>query len=96
MRDNAAFLQGLAVTDSAQIPFCPNLAVDPRSPHHVGGGVPAGRRDRGIRFLGALRRRGVLRQRGLDQGARGQDIRDRKGQPLLGDHAQGVVEAFYK
>ena len=29
------FLQGLAVTDSAQIPLPDHLAVDPRSPHHV-------------------------------------------------------------
>ena len=48
------FLQGLAVTDSAQIPLPDHLAVDPRSPHHVAA-VFQQDAEIGIRFNGKER-----------------------------------------
>ena len=48
------FFQGLAVTDSAQIPLPDHLAVDPRSPHHVAA-VFQQDAEIGIRFNGKER-----------------------------------------
>ena len=87
------FLQGLAVTDSAQIPLPDHLAVDPRSPHHV---AAVFEHDIGIR-LNDKERDDVAEycvSEGWVKVPAGKTL-DRKGQPLL-IKIKGKVEAYYK
>ena len=89
------FLQGLAVTDSAQIPLPDHLAVDPRSPHHVAA-VFQQDAEIGIRFNG--QERFDVEEYCVSEGwikVPAGKTRDRKGRPLL-ITLKGVVEAFYK
>lgn len=77
------FLQGLAVTDSAQIPLLDHLAVDPRSPHHVAA-VFQQDAEIGIRFNG--KERSDVEEYYVSEGwikVPAGKTRDRKGRPLL-------------
>ena len=86
------FLQGLAVTDSAQIPLPDHLAVDPRSPHHV---AAVFQHDIGIRFND--KERNDVEEYCVSEGwikvPAGKTV-DRKGKPLL-IKLKGKVEAYY-
>ena len=89
------FLQGLAVTDSAQIPLPDHLAVDPRRPHHVAA-VFQQDAEIGIRFNG--KERFDVEEYCVSEGwikvPAGKTV-DRKGRPLL-ITLKGSVEVFYK
>lgn len=89
------FLQGLAVTDSAQIPLPDHLAVDPRSPHHVAA-VFQQDAEIGIRFNG--KERFDVEEYCISEGwVRVPAARtlDRRGNPVM-IKLKGVVEAFYR
>ena len=86
------FLQGLAVTDSAQIPLPDHLAVDPRSPHHV---AECFEHEIGIRVNG--KERTNVEEYCISEGwvkIPSPKAKDRYGNPML-ITVKGTVEAFY-
>ena len=89
------FLQGLAVTDSAQIPLPDHLAVDPRSPHHVAA-VFAQPVEIGIHFNG--KERFDVEEYCVSEGwirvAMGRAL-DRRGQPMT-MKIKGTVEPWFR